>query len=71
MKLEKSGAMCKLGIEKADYLIDWELLVDAMRKTDFMEKWVNWIDYWISFASFVDLVNGSLIEIFSPAIRGL
>ena len=32
--------MCKLGIEKADYLIDWELLVDAMRKTDFMEKWV-------------------------------
>ncbi|RVW33303.1 Transposon TX1 uncharacterized 149 kDa protein [Vitis vinifera] len=66
LKNNKNGFMCKLDIEKAYNNVDWSFLLTVMQKMGFGEKWIGWIKWCISTASFSVLINGT-----SKAISGL
>lgn len=68
LQKQESGNLCKLDIEKAYDLVNWECFFQIMRKMGFNERWVGWICYCSGFffgrsycsssiASFSVLVN--------------
>ena len=59
LKRNDSGVLCKLDIEKAYDHINWNFLLLVMQKMGFGEKWVGWIRWCISTASFSVLIDGS------------
>ncbi|RVW36583.1 LINE-1 retrotransposable element ORF2 protein [Vitis vinifera] len=70
LKRKESGVLCKLDLEKAYDRINWDFLLSVMQKMGFGEKWVGWIRWCISIASFSVLVNGSPTGFFRSS-RGL
>ena len=64
MKKKEKGILCKLDIEKAYDQINWNLLFKVLQKMGFNDKWVSWIRWCISTASFSVLINGSLVGFF-------
>ena len=56
LKMNKSGVLCKLDIEKAYNHINWNFLLLVMQKNEKLASWINWC---ISTATFSVLVNGS------------
>nr|CAN73960.1 hypothetical protein VITISV_023007 [Vitis vinifera] len=69
-KRKEKGLICKLDIEKAYDSINWKFLMKVMRKMGFGDRWMKWIWWCISTASFSILVNGVLAGYF-PNSRGL
>ena len=63
LKRKESGVLCKLDLEKAYDHINWEFLLLVMQKMGFGEKWVGWIRWCISTASFSVLVNQFFSEL--------
>ena len=63
------GLVCKLDIEKAYDSISWDFLLQVMGRMGFGSRWLSWIKWCISTASFSVLINGSLVGFF-PSSRG-
>ena len=57
---EEKWVLCKLNIGKACDQIDWNFLTTVLIKMGFKEKWLGWIKWCISTASFSIMLNGSL-----------
>ena len=70
LKNNESGILCKLDIEKVYDKVDWNFILTVMQKMDFGEKWIRWIKWCISTASFSVLVNGTPTGFFQSS-RGL
>lgn len=56
---KKQGVLCKLDLEKTYDHINWACVLDIMRRMNFGEKWIKWIEYCISTVRFLVLINGS------------
>ena len=59
IKRKESGLACKLDIEKAYDHLSWEFLTQVLEKMGFGSRWVSWVKWCISTASFSIMVNGS------------
>ena len=59
LKGDEAGVLCKLDLEKDYDHINWDFLMSVMQKMGFGEKWVGWIRWCITTASFSVLINGS------------
>ena len=67
LKNNELGILCKLGIEKVYDHVDWSFLLIVMQKMGFGEKWVGWIKWCISIASFSMLVNDTCTGFFQSS----
>ncbi|RVW43416.1 Transposon TX1 uncharacterized 149 kDa protein [Vitis vinifera] len=70
LKNNESGILCKLDIEKAYDKVDWNFILTIMEKMGFGEKWIRWIQWCISTASFSVMINGTPTGFFQSS-RGL
>ncbi|RVW71679.1 Transposon TX1 uncharacterized 149 kDa protein [Vitis vinifera] len=52
------GLLLKLDIEKAFDHVNWNFLIDVMSRMGFGHKWINWMKWCWSTASFSILING-------------
>ena len=59
LKKKEKWVLCKLDIEKAYDKINWNFLTTVLGKMGFKEKWLGWIKWCISTASFSFMLNGS------------
>ena len=70
LRRKKCGLVCKLDIEKAYDSISWEFLYKVLDKMGFGNRWMSWMKWCISTASFSILINGSPAGFFQSS-RGL
>ena len=70
LRRKTCGLVFKLDIEKAYDNISWEFLYQVMGRMDFDSRWMSWIKWCISIASFSVLINSSPVGFF-PSSRGL
>ena len=70
LRRKEYGLLCKLNIKEEYDHIDWDFLLGVMTKMGFGSKWVSWINWCISKASFSIMVNGSSFGFFRSS-KGL
>ena len=74
LRRKEKGLLCNLDIEKAYHHLNWDFLFQVMDKMGFGRKWLNWIKWCISTAtfsaSFAVVVNGSPTGFFQSS-KGL
>ena len=70
LRRKECRLVCKLDIEKAYDNISWEFLYQVMGKMDFGRRWMSWIKWCITTASFSILFNGTPTGFFQSS-RGL
>ena len=70
LRRKKCGLVCKLDIEKAYDSISWEFLYKVLDKMGFGSRWLSWMKWCISTASFSILINGTPAGFFQSS-RGL
>ena len=70
LRRKECGLVCKLDIEKPYDNISWESLHQIMGRMGFGSRWMSWIKWCISTASFSVLINGSPVGFFQSS-RGL
>ena len=61
--------LCKLDLEKAYDHVNWEFLLNLLKKCGFGERCQAWITYCISTVWFSMLINGSPSSCFSNSHR--
>ena len=59
LKKKENGVLCKMDIKKGHDKINWNFLTAVLDKMGFKEKWLGWIKWCISTASFSIMLNGS------------
>ncbi|RVW82108.1 Transposon TX1 uncharacterized 149 kDa protein [Vitis vinifera] len=64
------GLLLKLDIEKAFDHVNWNFLIDVMSRMGFGHKWINWMKWCWSTATFSILINGCPTGFFRSS-RGL
>ena len=70
VKEKETGILCKLDIKKAYDQISWNFLFTVLQQMGFGIKWISWIKWYITTASFSVLVNGRPAGFFRSS-RGL
>ena len=74
LRRKEKGILCKLDIEKAYDHIRWDFLLQTLERMGFGSKWIKWIHWCISTASFSIIFNGFPCWVFSefqrPETRG-
>ena len=63
------GLLLKMDIEKAFDHVNWNFLMEVMSKMGFGHRWINWIKWCSSTASFSILINGSPLGFFHSSKR--
>ena len=53
------GLICKLDIEKAYDHLSWGFVLELMRRMGFGHRWLAWVKWCMSTASFSILINGN------------
>ena len=69
LRRNDGGVVCKLDIEKAYDHLNWEFVLEVMRRKGFGQRLLSWISWCMSTASFSIIING-LRLVFSKA-RGV
>ena len=64
------GVICKLDIEKAYDHVNWEAVLDLLKRMGFGVRWCRWICTCISIAQFSILFNGTSADFYGSS-RGL
>ena len=54
----------KLDIERAYDHLNWEFVFEVMRRKGFGQRWLSWITWCMSTASFSILINGAFVGFF-------
>ena len=70
VKSKLPGVICKLDIEKAYDHVNWEALLNLLKRIGFGEKWCRWICTCISTVQFSIFINGAPTDFFGST-RGL
>ncbi|XP_010660473.1 uncharacterized protein LOC104881594 [Vitis vinifera] len=70
LKDNKSGLLLKMDIEKAFDHVNWDFLMEVMFKMGFGHRWINWMRWCCSTATFSILINGRPSSFFRSS-RGL
>ena len=70
LKSNEGAILCKVDIEKVYDHVEWSFLLSVMEKMGFGEKWLRWIKWCLTIASFSILVNGTSSRFFQSS-RGL
>ena len=70
VKSRVPGVICKLDIEKVYDHVNWEALLDLLKRMSIGEKWCKWIRTCISMVQFSILINGFPSDFFGSS-RGL
>ena len=70
LRINHSGILCKLDIEKACDHVSWEVVMAIPEKMGFPSKWRSWIFFCISTVHFSVSSNGEALGFFS-SLRGL
>ena len=67
MKSKIPGVICKLDIEKAYDHVNWEALLDLLKRRGFWVRWCRWIRTYISTTQFSVLFNESPADFFGSS----
>ena len=59
LRRNDGGLVCKVDIKKAYDLLSWEFVLEVMRRMGFGQRWMTWINWCMSTASFSILINGT------------
>ena len=70
LRRKEKGILCKLDIEKAYDHIRWDFILQTLERMSFGSKWIRWMNWCISTASFFVMFNGSPTGFFRSS-RGL
>ena len=58
LRRNDGGVVYKLDIEKAYDHVNWEYVLEVMRRMGFGQRWLSWISWYMSTVSFSILING-------------